>query len=70
MNYTCDKIETKTITNSERIRNMTDEELAWELMEFRFDAICKANGGEACLPDTQKAICEWLGRNCEVRCSK
>lgn len=66
MNYTCDKIETKTITNSDYIRNMTDEDLAWVLMEFRFDAICKANGGEAALPDTQQTILEWLGATREV----
>ena len=61
MNYTTDAIEKNTITNGERIRKMTNEELAWLLQEFRFDACCKANGGEAGLPDTQKAICEWLG---------
>lgn len=55
--------ETKnTMTRGDRIRNMTNEELAWELMEFRFDAFGKANGSEAGLPDTQKAICEWLNQ--------
>ena len=60
MTNTTNITEKNTITNGERIRNMTNEELAWELMEFRFDAICKAHGGEAALPDSQKAICEWL----------
>lgn len=60
MNNTTNITEKNTITNGERIRNMTNEELAWVLMEFRVDACCKASGGEAGLPDTQKAICEWL----------
>ena len=52
-----------TMTRGDRIRSMTNEELAWELMEFRFDAVCKERGGEAGLPDTQKAICEWLNQS-------
>ena len=67
MNYTYDKIKTKTITNSEYIRNMTDAKLAWVLMEFRIDSCCKANGGEAALPDTQQTILKWLGATREVR---
>lgn len=60
MNNTTKVFEKSPLTNGDRIRNMTNDELAWELMEFRVDAVCKANGGEAGLPDTQKEICEWL----------
>ena len=61
MNHTTYEIK-NAMTRGDRIRNMTNEELAWELMEFRVDAICKAAGGEAGLPDSQKAICEWLNQ--------
>lgn len=55
-------IEKIAITNGARIRCMSNEELAWLLLEFRFDAFCKATGGEAILPDSQTAICEWLNK--------
>lgn len=61
-NYTTDTIEKTKQTRGDRIRSMTDEELAWELLEWRFDARAKAEGSERCLPDTQKTICEWLKR--------
>ena len=47
-------------TNADRIRAMDDAELAWELMEFRFDGYCKAKGHQTALPDTQQKILEWL----------
>ena len=67
MNYTCNKINTKTITNSERIRNMTDYELAWELMTWRVETVAKLQGDSSNYPDTQATILEWLGKECEVR---
>ena len=53
-------ISGKPVTNADHIRSMTDEELAWEFMEFRFDAFSKAKGDEAALPDTQRGILDWL----------
>ena len=47
-------------TNADRIRAMSDEELAWELMTWRFDAYAKAKGDEATLPSSQKTIVDWL----------
>lgn len=47
-------------TREEKIRAMDTEDLAWLLMEFRVDAVAKADGSEAALPDTQKKIVEWL----------
>ena len=61
----CKRFKPDYKTNADRIRAMTDEELAWELMEFRFDGFGKAMGGEAALPDTQMAIFEWLKQPCE-----
>ena len=48
------------MTNFERIKAMSVEEMAWELFMFRFDACGKANGDESVLPSCQKDICEWL----------
>ena len=56
----------KTMTNGDRIRAMSDEELAWELMQFRFDAYGKASGDESVLPDSQQKIAEWLKQPAEV----
>ena len=50
----------KTQTNADRIRAMSDEELAWELMVWRFDAFAKAKGDEGTLPSSQKTILDWL----------
>lgn len=47
-------------TRADRIRGMSDPELAWELMEWRFDAFAKAKGDESVLPDNKAAILEWL----------
>lgn len=33
-------------TNADRIRSMSDEEMAWEIMEWRFDAYGKATGSK------------------------
>lgn len=46
----------RQMTNADRIRSMTDEELAWELMTWRCEAVAKYHGVESQYPDTQKAI--------------
>ena len=50
----------KPQTNADRIRAMSDEELAWELLVWRFDAFAKAKGDEATLPSSQTTILDWL----------
>ena len=66
MNHTCDKGATKTITNGERIRTMSDYDLAWELMTWRCEATAKYHGVSSDYPETQADILEWLGKYCEV----
>ena len=56
---TC-KVYVPVITNADHIRSMTDEELAWELMLWRCEAVAKHHGISSEYPDTQKAILEWL----------
>ena len=64
-NYTCcaKKI---VMTNEERIRNMTTEELAWELMTWRCEATAKYHGVSSDYPETQAEILEWLKQPREV----
>lgn len=50
----------KLQTNADRIRGMSDEELAWELMTWRCEAAAKYHGVESQYPDTQKTILLWL----------
>ena len=50
----------KPHTNADRIRGMTDEELAWELMLWRCEAVARHHGISSEYPDTQKTILEWL----------
>lgn len=52
--------ENKVITNADRIRAMSDEELAWELMTWRLETEAKHHGVESNYPNTQKSILEWL----------
>ena len=47
-------------TNADRIRAMSDEELAWELMLWRCEAAAKYHGIESQYPDTQSTILDWL----------
>lgn len=56
----CFEIVEATKTNADRIRAMTDEELAWELMTWRIETEAKHQGVESNYPNTQKAILEWL----------
>ena len=51
---------TEPITNADRIRSMTDEELAWELMLWRCEAVARHHGISSEYPDTQKTILDWL----------
>ena len=48
------------MTNADRIRAMSDENLAWELMLWRCEAIAKYHGIESQYPDTHSKILEWL----------
>lgn len=50
----------KAQTNADRIRDMSDEELAWELMLWRCEAVAKHHGVSSEYPDTQKTILDWL----------
>ena len=50
----------KPMTNADRIRSMTDEELAWELMLWRCEAVARHHGISSVYPDTQKTILDWL----------
>lgn len=59
---------TKTLeplTNAQKIRSMSDEELAWELMLWRCEAVAKHHGIESEYPDTQKTILKWLQQPAE-----
>ena len=47
-------------TNADRIRNMSDDELAWLLLEYRIDAYAHSGGDEGALPRTKNSILEWL----------
>ena len=55
----------KSQTNADRIRSMTDEELAWELMLWRCEAVARHYGISSEYPDTQKTILEWLQQPAE-----
>ena len=53
------------ITNADRIRAMSDEELAWELMVWRCEAVSRHHGVESKYPDTQQTILKWLQQSTE-----
>ena len=46
--------------NADKIRSMSNEELAWELMLWRCEAVARHHGISSEYPDTQKTILEWL----------
>ena len=52
-------------TNADRVRAMSDEELAGELMTWRIETEAKHQGVESNYPNTQKAILEWLKQPAE-----
>lgn len=53
------------LSNADRIRAMSDADLAWMFMEFRVDAYAVAEGNEGCLPNTQNGILIWLQQPAE-----
>lgn len=55
-----DRVIGKPMTNAQKIRAMSDEELAWELMLWRCEAVARHHGISSVYPDTQKTILEWL----------
>lgn len=55
----------KKATNADRIRSMNDEELAWELMLWRCEAVARHHGISSEYPDTQKTILDWLQQPAE-----
>ena len=57
--------ENKIETNADRIRAMSDEELAWELMTWRIETEAKHHGVESNYPNTKSAILEWLQQPAE-----
>ena len=52
--------DTNAPTNADRIRSMSDEEMAWELMLWRCEAVARHHGISSEYPYTQKTILEWL----------
>lgn len=59
------RVRSKPKTKGDRIRAMPDEELAWELMTWRCEAVARHHGVESDFPDTQKSILEWLQQQVE-----
>ena len=55
----------KSQTNADRIRAMSDENLAWELMLWRCEATAKYHGIETQYPDTHSKILDWLQQPAE-----
>ena len=53
------------VTNADRIRRMSDEELAWTLMVWRCDAAARYHGIESVYPDTQQTVLKWLQQPAE-----
>ena len=53
------------MTNAQKIRSMTDEELAWELMLWRCEAVARHHGISSEYPDTQETILKWLRQPAE-----
>ena len=53
------------MTNAQKIRSMPDEELAWELMLWRCEAVARHHGISSEYPDTQKTILKWLQQPAE-----
>ena len=62
--------DTNVLTNADRIRDMSDEELAWELMTWRLETEAKHHGVESNYPNTQATILEWLKQSAEQKVIK
>ena len=77
--WPCAAYTPKTVTNAERIRSMSDEELAKEMCHRSIDAICDIVCGGDCkaietLNRTSKEVCRdiilaWLHRPAEEETS-
>ena len=61
------RVDGKPVTNADRIRSMTDDELALELMTWRCETAAKYHGVETQYPDTQQAILSWLQQPAEQK---
>lgn len=61
----CKQYKPNYTTNADRIRAMSDENLAWELMLWRCEAIAKYHGIESQYPDTHSKILDWLQKPTE-----
>ena len=61
----CPLYNAKPQTKADRIRAMSDEELAWELMTWRIETEAKHHGVESNYPRTKFAILEWLKQPAE-----
>ena len=57
-------VDCVSMTNAQKIRAMSDEELAWELMLWRCEAVARHHGISSEYPDTQKTILKWLQQPC------
>lgn len=57
--------KSEPLTNAQKIRSMTDEDLAWELMLWRCEAVARHHGISSEYPHTQKTILEWLQQPAE-----
>lgn len=55
----------QSLSNSDRIRSMSDEEIAWELMLWRCEAVARYHRIESEYPNTQKTILKWLQQPAE-----
>ena len=53
------------MTNFEKIKQMTVEEMVWLLMDFKFDGYAYANGSESVLQNSQAKIKEYLESEAE-----
>ena len=58
------------MTNAQKIRAMSDEELACELMLWRCEAVARHYGISSVYPDTQKTILDWLQQPAEQKSLK
>ena len=65
LTWPCGAYVPKSVTNADRIRAMSDEEMAWELMVWRCEAVSRHHGVESKYPDTQQTILKWLQQSTE-----
>lgn len=53
------------MTNANRIRAMSDEELAWELRVWQADASAASRGYQSVYPQNHSAVLAWLQQPAE-----